>query len=303
MEIIKGNDFHLKNSSISLGKFEGLHRGHRYLFSKIVEKNGLISTVFTFDACGIPKIFTQDEKNQILESLGVQREIIFPFQEETKNMTAEEFIEKILVEKMDAKYICVGEDFRFGRGRSGDIRLLRKYQEKYGYEVEPVKKLTCGKDIISSTKIRDFLQDGNLEKVNLFLGEEYFVRGRVLSGEELGRKLETPTANIVTGEDKILPRFGVYATVVRVGDKKYFGVTNVGVKPTVGKFPAGIETNLFHFHETIYGEEICVHFCKFLREEKRFPSLEVLKEQIETDKKQAMQELQKMYPEDRIEKG
>lgn len=302
MEIITGLDFHLKNSSVSLGKFDGIHRGHRYLLSKIKEQNDLVSTAFTFEMGKAPKIYTQKEKNQILETLGIGREVIFPFREETRKMSADEFIENILVKKLDAKYICVGEDFHFGKDRSGDIHTLKAYQEKFGYQVETVKKLTCQEKIISSTKIREYLQNGNMEMVNLFLGEEYFICGEVRAGEEIGRKLESPTANLFVGEEKLLPRFGVYATTVDIDGKKFFGVTNVGVKPTVGDFPAGIETFLFHFHNNIYGKKICVHFCKFLREERRFGSLEALKKQIETDKEQAFFELQKREPEYKIDR-
>lgn len=287
MEIITGLDFNVKNSSVSLGKFDGIHRGHRCLLSHVQKKKGLISTAFTFDMGELPKIYTQKEKNHILEAIGVQREIIFPFQKETKNMTAEEFIEKILVKKMDAKYICVGEDFCFGKNRSGNVHTLQESQEKYGYELEVVKKLRWEKEIISSTKIRELLADGDVELAGSLLGEHYFVSGTVLSGEAVGRKLESPTANLAAGKDKILPRFGVYATLTEIDGKEYSGVTNVGIKPTAGSFPVGIETNLFDFHENIYEKEICVHFCKFLREEKKFESLDALKEQIEKDKKQA----------------
>ncbi len=302
MEIVTGLDFHLKNSSVSLGKFDGIHRGHRYLLSRIQEKKELVSTAFTFEMGNTPKLYTQKEKNRILETLGIEREIIFPFREETKRMSAGEFIEKILVERLDAKFICVGQDFRFGKDRSGDIHTLKKYQEKYGYQVEAVKKLTCQEEIISSTKIREFLQAGELEMVNLFLGQEFFVSGKVCEGEELGRNLKSPTANLLTEKDKLLPRFGVYATLSEVDGETYPGVTNVGVKPTVGDFPAGIETHLFHFQRDIYGKDICVKFCKFLREERKFSSLEALKKQIETDKAQASLELKKMYPEYKIER-
>lgn len=300
MEIITGLDFQLKNSSISLGKFDGLHRGHRYLLSGIKKQKELVSTVFTFEMEQIPKLYTQKEKNRILETLGIEREIIFPFREETKNMSAEDFIEKILIQKLDAKYICVGEDFHFGKRRSGDIHTLKKYQETYGYQLETVKKLTCQDTIISSTKIREFLQEGNMEKVNLFLGEEYFVSGVVHEGEELGRTIDSPTANLFLEKEKLLPKFGVYAVTVEVDGKKYFGVTNVGVKPTVGEFPAGIETYLFHFQGDLYGKEIRVNFCKFLREEMKFASLNTLKKQIVADKEHALSELKKMYPEYKI---
>lgn len=288
-------EFMLKNSSVSLGKFDGIHKGHRCLLKKIKEKKGLVSTVFTFEGGNAPKIYTQDEKNIILESLGVEREILFPFNEKTKLMSPADFIEEILVKRMDAKFICVGEDFRFGRDRSGDVHTLQKYQDRFGYELCIVKKLTYVNEIISSTKIREYLKEGNIELANIFLDEEYFIRGKVLSGEEIGRKISSPTANILTENDKILPRFGVYASLIQIDKNRYFGVSNVGVKPTIGTFPAGIETNIFDFHENIYGKEIQVHLCKFLREEQKFSTIEALKEQIVADKNKALKDLQNMY--------
>ena len=149
MKIITGLDFQLKDSSVSLGKFDGIHKGHRYLLSNVKKKDGLISTAFTFDLGKTPKIYTQKEKDAVLERLGIEREIIFPFQEETKNMSAEAFIQSILVKKMDARYICVGKDFRFGKNRDGDVRLLKEWQEKCGYELEVIDKLKEHGEIIS----------------------------------------------------------------------------------------------------------------------------------------------------------
>ena len=288
MEIITGLDFRLKNSSISLGKFDGIHRGHRFLLEKVTGQEESVPTVFTFETSpSVSKIYTQKEKDWILSRLGIRREIIFPFNEITKKMSPKEFIEKILVEKMDVKYICVGNDFRFGRNREGDIHTLEAYQEKYHYRLESFPKLTCGDEVISSTRVRSLMEGGALPMVNELLGEPYFVQGEVLHGNALGRRLNMPTANILPdGEKKLLP-YGVYATTVQVNGTYYHGVTNIGKKPTIGEYAVGVETYLMDFHQNIYGEEIQVFFHEFIRPEKKFESVEALRRQVEQDKETA----------------
>ncbi len=288
MEIITGLDFRLKNSSISLGKFDGIHRGHRFLLERVTGQKESVPTVFTFETSpSVSKIYTQKEKDWILGRLGIRREVIFPFNEITRKMSPEEFIEKILVEKMDVKYICVGKDFRFGRNREGDIHTLEAYQEKYHYLVESFPKLTCDDEVISSTRVRSLMESGALPMVNELLGAPYFVQGEVLHGNALGRRLNMPTANILPdGEKKLLP-YGVYVTTVQVKGTYYHGVTNIGKKPTVGEYAVGVETYLMDFHQNIYGEEIQVFFHEFIRPEKKFESVEALRRQVEQDKETA----------------
>lgn len=288
MEIITGLDFRLKNSSISLGKFDGIHRGHRFLLERVTGQKESVPTVFTFETSpSVSKIYTQKEKDWILGRLGIRREVIFPFNEITKKMSPEEFIEKILVEKMDVKYICVGKDFHFGRNREGDIHTLEAYQEKYHYLVESFPKLTCDDEVISSTRVRSLMESGALPMVNELLGAPYFVQGEVLHGNALGRRLNMPTANILPdGEKKLLP-YGVYVTTVQVKGTYYHGVTNIGKKPTVGEYAVGVETYLMDFHQNIYGEEIQVFFHEFIRPEKKFESVEALRRQVERDKETA----------------
>ncbi len=294
MEVYNGLDFKIKNSAVSLGKFDGIHRGHRLLLSQILEQKELVPTVFTFGAAhgnGImpgQQIYSKKEQQMILEGLGIQREIIFPFNEETKNISAQEFIREILIKKMDAKYICVGEDFRFGKKRQGNVELLAQYASEYGYELQVYPKLSCDEEIISSTRIRWELSTGKLEKVNELLAAPYFICGTVVHGNALGRTIGMPTANIIPQNGKVLPVFGVYATTVNVDDKIYFGVTNIGLKPTVGAEDATVETMLLNFSGNLYGKEILVYFHHFLRREKKFAGLDKLKEQIEKDKEQAM---------------
>ena len=288
MEIIKGLDFKIKNSAVSLGKFDGFHRGHRLLLDRILAQKELHSTVFTFD--GILKdkqIYLETEKRLLLERLGVEREVIFPFCEETKTMAPEVFIREMLVKRMDAKLICVGEDFHFGRGRLGDVAMLSDGAEKYGYELCVFPKMKEAGEVISSTRIRRELADGRIETANGLLGEPYFVSGEVMHGNALGRTIGMPTANLLPEEQKLLPVYGVYATRVEVDGQRYAGVTNVGMKPTVGADRVSVETTLLDFDGNLYGKQITVYFLYFLRPEQRFDSLEELKAQMERDKAEA----------------
>ena len=296
MEIIKGLDFSLKNSSVSLGKFDGIHRGHRFLLDRIKAQKEHIPTVFTFETNpSVSKIYTQQEKDRILETIGIEREIIFPFNETTKSMSPEVFIEEILVKRMDAKYICVGKDFRFGKNRAGDIHTLEVYQEKFGYQLETYDKLTYDDEIISSTRVRYLMDSEELLLLNELLGEPYFVMGEVLHGNALGRTMNMPTANLLPdGEKKLLP-YGVYATTVKYKDKQYFGVTNIGKKPTIGEYAVGVETYIMDFSRDIYGETIQVFFHDFIRPEYKFENVGALFAQIEKDKEMAEKLLRKRF--------
>lgn len=288
MKIIKGLDFKIENSAVSLGKFDGFHRGHRLLLDRILEPPKLYATVFTFDGILNGKqIYLEEEKRSLLERLGVEREVLFPFSEKTRSMTPETFIREMLVERMDAKLICVGEDFHFGKDRRGDVDMLSKYAPQYGYELCVFPKIKEDGEVISSTRIRGELAQGRIEKANRLLGDPYFVRGEVVHGNALGRTIGMPTANLLPGEQKLLPAYGVYATRVEADGKVYGGVTNVGVKPTIGADRANVETTLLHFDGDLYGKQITVYFLEFLRPEQRFDSLEELKAQMSRDKAKA----------------
>lgn len=293
MEVYDGLDFKMTNSAVSLGKFDGVHLGHRLLLHDILQYRQWIPTVFTFGAWqagGVTseqQIYVQKEKNSILEHLGIQREIIFPFHEETKNMTSMAFIREILVDKLDAKLICVGEDFRFGKGREGDVELLRRKAEEYGYELHVFPKLSKDGEVVSSTRIRKALLAGKLSHVNRLLGQEYFISGEVVHGNALGRTLNMPTANLIPSQGKLLPVFGVYATKVFVDGRAYSGVTNIGCKPTVGSEITTVETTLLDFQGDLYGKDMTVSFLDFIRPEKKFNGLEALKVQMEMDKEKA----------------
>lgn len=310
MEILKGLNVRVKNSAVSLGKFDGVHRGHRLLLQEILKRKDLIPTVFTFgissetgeciSKSGTPvipgrQIYSQQEKDIILQGMGIKREILFPFTPETRTISPAEFIEHILIEHLDAKLICVGEDFRFGRDRVGNVALLKEYAPKYGYELKIYPKLMAGDEVISSTRVRTLLTQGELDQANELLGGIYFVQGEVIHGNALGRTMNMPTANIFPAPEKVLLPSGVYATTVILDGQAYHAVTNVGRKPTVGSDRIGIESCLLDFDADIYGEEIQVQFLRFLRPEKKFSDLKALQQQMERDKEHARQELKRYF--------
>lgn len=296
MKYIKNTtDFYIaENTVISLGKFDGIHRGHELLMEYLAKKkkDGLKTVIFTFD---IPpkqqvdgreqsKVLTTNrEKMQLFEQHGIDYLIECPFIPEIMHMEPEAFIEMI-VKKLHVKSLVVGTDFHFGHNRRGDYHLLRELAPVYGYEVEVVNKVQeSGRDI-SSTFIREEILAGHIEKANALLGYHYFVQGIVVHGNEIGRTLNAPTANLIPPEEKILPPFGVYVTRTTIGERSYGGITNVGCKPTIeGQNPIGIETHIFDFKEQIYDRNIKIEFLVPVRREMKFASLEELKQQMQKD--------------------
>lgn len=294
MEILKGMDFEIKNSAVSLGKFDGIHLGHRLLLNEVLGHKELMPTVFTFGmgdgSKALPAgklVYSWEEKKMVLEEIGIKRTVLFPFNEETRNMEPEDFIEKFLIEKMDARFICVGTDFCFGKDRRGNAGLLKAFAAKYGYTVKIFNKIKSEDGIISSTLIRKKIEDGDIKGANALLGRTYFIEGTVVHGNALGRRLDMPTANIYPWEGKVLLPPGVYASTLVLAGKRYHSVTNIGRKPTVGSDRTVVETCILDFEKDIYGCHIFVEFHEFLRPEKKFPDIMQLKTQMERDKKRA----------------
>ncbi|MCI8484774.1 MAG: bifunctional riboflavin kinase/FAD synthetase [Lachnospiraceae bacterium] len=298
MEYIKQSiTFEIKEPTVlSLGKFDGLHRGHEllmaYMEEKKREREDLKAVIFTFDIPPREQIqnvqaqvlTTNQEKEQLFESVGIDYLIECPFTPEIRSMEPEKFIETI-VTRLHVKYLVVGTDFRFGHKRRGDYRMLLEYADRYGYEVKVIEKMQeAGRDI-SSTYIREEIAAGHMEKANELLGYEFFVEGRILQGKKIGKAvLGIPTINLIPPRDKLLPPFGVYVTETEYQGKKYPGITNVGCKPTIeGENPVGVETHLFDVTENMYGAEVKVSFLSRVREERKFDSLEALKRQMKQD--------------------
>ncbi len=294
MKIIKDTlDFQIEEEVIlSLGKFDGIHKGHSLLMEALQEAKGrgLKSAVLTFSTS--PKMHfdhemkiltTDEEKMRILEEMGIDYVVECPFNDEIMQMQAVDFL-KMLIERMQIREIVAGTDFRFGHKRQGDYHLLQQCAPEFGYQIRIFEKKQYEGSDISSTRIRALLQDGNIKKANMLLGYEYFFLGPVVHGNQLGRTIAAPTANLQPAECKLLPPFGVYASHIILDGKTYDGISNIGKKPTVhGENPAGVETYIFDFHEEIYGKELKVSLVEFIRPEKRFASLEDLKKQMSKD--------------------
>ena len=292
--ITKNLDFQLdKRSVVTLGKFDGVHKGHSKLINRVLEigKEGYETVVFTFDVSPLVRlgtrikrtILTNEERRILLERRGVECLVECPFVPEIIRMEPEDFIREILVKQLRAAYVVVGPDFHFGHNRKGNPELLRQAGTQYGFEVEILSKETREERPISSTCIREVLQEGNIEKVNELLGYRYFVLGEVVHGRQLGRTWGLPTINQVPEDGKLLPPFGVYASKTFIKGKTFYGISNVGVKPTVEVPFAGVETYLFDCDEDLYGEEARVEFYHFVRPECKFDSVEELKAQIQRD--------------------
>jgi len=283
-----------ENSAVTMGKFDGIHKGHQKLMKKILAKKeqGLKSVVFTFGQ--MPgtvflgnkgrTILTKEERRQHLKAMGIDYMIECPFVTQIIQMEPERFIEEILVNQLHAKYIAVGPDFRYGHNRRGDAQFLQSLSRKYGYETEVVDKECLGNKEISSTYVRQMLEIGDMETVEKLLGYPYYVSGTVVHGHEIGRTLGLPTTNILPDDEKMLPPNGVYLTKTVWGQQELFGITNIGVKPTIsGKEAKGIETHLFDFEGDLYDKNLTIEFYAFERSEQRFDSLDILKKQLQED--------------------
>ncbi|MCD7709178.1 MAG: bifunctional riboflavin kinase/FAD synthetase, partial [Clostridiales bacterium] len=285
-------------TAITFGKFDGLHRGHELLMGelfKVAAERQLLTIAFTFDIPPVSKtgekismpqvITTNAEKRCIFEKTGIDYLVECPFTSEVMGMSPEKFIDWV-VTAFSVKSIVVGTDFCFGHNRSGDYRTLDKFSEKYGYGLTVVDKVQEDGRDISSTFVRDEIKRGNIQKANGLLGYEFFIMGRVVHGRRLGHKIGIPTVNMDVPAEKLLPPNGVYATRVHIGENTYMGVTNVGTKPTVSENgPMCVETHVIELDITdeLYGQEITVEFLRFIRQEKKFDSVEELREQMERD--------------------
>ena len=295
MKYIHGTtEFHIEEECVlSLGKFDGLHRGHETLLEHMMEQKnkGCATVLFTFAIPPRPGrinevqkvLTTNEEKVAICEEQGIDYLIEYPFTKEVMTMEPEAFIE-MLASSMKIRGIVVGTDFHFGYQRRGDHAMLQKLAPKYGYTVEVVEKeQSHGRDI-SSTYIREALHDGNVKLANELLGYRYYVSGIVLHGRQIGRTIGMPTTNLLPPQEKLLPKDGVYLTRTFVKEDEYYGITNVGYKPTVGgETRRGVETYLFDFDGDLYGQDLMVEFIEFRRPEQKFQSLDELKAHILSD--------------------
>ena len=279
--------------AVTLGKFDGMHRGHQRLIRTIrkYSDENTKSVVFAFDMKqfllnkGITRkmLMTNEERKKHMEKY-VDYLIECPFTEEFRKIEPEDFIKDILVDKLHAKYIVIGADYHFGRDKRGDANTLSRYAKKYGYHVDVITKKKSDDRIISSSYIRETLAGGDLELANELLGYPYTVYGKVEHGQKLGRTLGFPTMNIVPDIEKLLPKKGVYNCKVKIDGVWYRGIGNVGMKPTVtNDGRVLVEVHVLDYDAEAYEKEIEIKFLTFERGEKKFSSVEELKEQVDKD--------------------
>ena len=286
MEYLKidGNFPRLSKSAVTLGKFDGVHRGHMKLVEHVLQQkeNGLQAVMLALGNAS-RTILTAEERRALLEELGMDVLLECPLSERMKHMKAENFVKEILVGDLQAAYVAVGEDYRFGFERRGTPALLKELGKKYHFQVEILPKEMDGHRKISSTYVREELDRGDMEKFRSLMGCNFSVEGIVEHGRGMGHKYLLPTANLVPPREKLMPPNGVYITRSYFKDKVYGGITNVGYKPTVGEKFLGVETYLFDCEEELYGKYCKVEFIKFIRPEQKFGSLEMLKAQLLRD--------------------
>ena len=287
MEYMRGpGDFYVEeDTAVTLGKFDGLHRGHQKLVSRIrgVGDRGCKSVVFTLNRMENEQLLTEEERKSMTEKLGVDYLLDCPLVPEISGMEPEAFVEKILIDKLHAKYLAVGTDFRFGCQRRGDSSLLRELQKKYGFVLEVIQKEQYQKRDISSTYIKEELAAGHLETVNTLLGYTFFVSGEVLHGGPGNYRYGLPAANLRVSARKLLPPNGIYLTRTIIRKEEFPGVTNIGMGIEGERQFRSVETYLFGFGRELPGEHIEVQFLKFLRPEKSFGSTEELHRQMDAD--------------------
>lgn len=282
-------------SVVVLGNFDGVHKGHQKLF-EVAEyeaaKRGLETVVFSFHPhptwvvgnCKKSLLMSRRDKKQMIEHLGIDVLVEYPFTREFASISPESFFREILLGQLQAEVLVVGSNYFFGKGKAGTPEFLQQLGKTYGVSVCIVDAVTEEGDMISSTQIRKLIIEGQIEAANERLGHPYMVVGKVVQGKMLGRTMGFPTINLIADPDRVYPPNGVYATRVKVYSKVYLGMTNIGYNPTVSGERKMIETHILDFQQTIYGEDVEVDFYHFIRPEKKFENLEALKAQIEADK-------------------
>jgi len=282
----------IKGSVVTIGNFDGIHLGHQKIIAQLkehAEKLKVPSVVISFNPT--PQNFfgadhavlsSYEEKDFFLSSLGINYHLVINFNKEFSNINAQTFIEEFLLRKLNIKLCLVGDDFRFGKNRVGDFSLLQENGVKHGFAVEETATIEHNQIRISSTRIRECLQQNNLEETKKLLGRSYSISGKIVRGQQRGRTINFPTINILSNRSKS-PVSGVFAVKVKLSGQTYFGICNAGHKPTVNGREFLFETHIFDFEKDVYEQFAEIAFLKHVRPEKKFNSFEELKDQIEKD--------------------
>ncbi len=294
------NSFNVKNPVVTIGTFDGVHLGHQKVIAqlnKLAAKYNGESVIFTFyphprlvtspSETNLRLLTTLNEKQALFEKYGIKHLVVYPFNREFAQLSYSNFVEKVLVEKMKTHCLVVGYDHRFGKDREGGFEYLKNCAKRFDFKVEKLDVFAVEEENVSSTKIREALQNGDIKKANRFLGYNFALHGTVVEGNQLGRKIGFPTANISSSDKhKIIPGYGVYAVNVFVNGRKFYGMLNIGTRPTFNSNAdnRSIEVNIFDFSEDIYNLEVQLVFIAKIRDEQKFSGVDKLIEQLGKDK-------------------
>lgn len=299
MRVFYGGKLHTANGTgVGLGNFDGLHAGHMRLVRAVAEESrrrGITPTVYTFTAhpenimrreLFMPILTTPEKKADILSKADIEVLYFDEFDENLCRQTAEEFVKNVLVGRLGIRLAIVGEDYRFGYGRSGDVQVLQELGGRYGFDVKVIPPVTIGDKVVSSTYIRQLLLEGHVEEAAVYLGRKFSITGKVVRGAGMGKTLGYPTANMIPEKGILVPASGVYATAVRINEELHESITNVGVRPTFTDNNFRIETHILDYNRDIYNCDMEVFFLARFRDEKKFESEEALMMQIKRDVEQ-----------------
>lgn len=285
-----------RQTVVTIGTFDGVHAGHRKIIERLVNSahaNNLDSVVLTFfphprmvlqKESGIQLINTIEERKQLLEETGIDHLVVHPFTHQFSRLTALEFVRDILVNKLKAKKIIIGYDHRFGRNRTADINDLKNFGEEFGFEVEEISQQDVEQVAVSSTKIRNALLDGRVERANMYLQHPFTLTGTIVKGRGIGKDLGFPTANLEIKEEyKLIPKNGVYVIRSVIDDEMVYGMMNIGTNPTVGGKEKTIESYFFDLDRDLYGKQLQIELLVRIRDEKKFGSVNDLKLAMKQD--------------------
>ncbi len=298
-------NFKAKTPVVTIGTFDGVHLGHRKVLRKLIdiaEEKGGESVLFTFyphprliinpEEKNLRLLTTLKEKITLLEYIGIDHIIVYPFTKEFSELPYNQFVKEVLVDRIEASHLVVGYDHKFGKNREGGFEYLTECARQYNFEISKLDALLVNEMNVSSTKIRNAIEAGDFTTANQYLGYEFALHGKVIEGKKLGRKIGFPTANVETSDvHKIIPGYGVYAVRVAISNKIYNGMLNIGTRPTFNKNAdnRSIEVNIFDFSKDIYNEELTLFFIDKIRDEKKFNGAEELITQLNKDKDTALE--------------
>jgi len=295
-------EFHCSHKTIvTIGTFDGVHVGHQKILKNLIKtakESGNKSVLLTFfphprmvlqKEMDLYLLNTIEEKSLLLDEMGLDYLIIHPFSKDFSRLTAIDFVREFLVKKLNTYQLIIGYDHHFGKNREGNIDQLKEYSLLYDFFVEEIPSQDIDEVSVSSTKIRNALLSGNLKTANTFLGYNFMLNGKVIRGENVGSKIGFPTANIEIKESyKLIPKTGVYVVKTTIDNVAFYGMMNIGFRPTLGGKDKTIEVHLFNFKKDLYGETITVKLLYFLRNEKKFDTVKMLSNQLAVDKKNAI---------------